>query len=139
MSDDSKSAEKKTRRRLKAPTETVRQRQASAQSQAERPTGAKRGAIARVLSWPFRKVAGWKIWQIKAFRPVRFVARWIGLIIWPPYFRNSFRELMLVTWPNWKQSWRLTFAVLSFAVVLALAIAGVDWLLDRLFKDILLK
>jgi preprotein translocase SecE subunit len=84
-------------------------------------------------------VAGLPVWQASWFRPFRFVGRWIGLILWPPYFRNSARELMLVTWPNFRQTWRLTFAVLSFAAVFGLLIAGVDYGLDKLFKEVLLK
>jgi preprotein translocase SecE subunit len=84
-------------------------------------------------------VAGLSIWQASWFRPFRFVGRWIGLILWPPYFRNSARELMLVTWPSFRQTWRLTFAVLSFAAVFGLLIAGVDYGLDKLFKEVLLK
>lgn len=141
MSDSTASdkGDKKSRRRLKAPVETIRQRQASEQSRADRPTGQRRGSIARVLGWPFRTVAGWGIWQTKALKPVRFVGRWIGLVIFPPYFRASFRELKLVTWPDWRKSWRLTFAVLAFAAVFGIAIAGIDFVFDRLFKDILLK
>ena len=130
---------KKPRRRLKAPAETVRQKQASVQSQADRPAGVRRGKLKSAITWPFRKIGGLSLWQGTWFKPFRFVGRWVGLILVPPYFRNSWRELRLVTWPNWRLSWRLTFAVLAFALVLALAIAGVDWLLDRLFKDILLK
>lgn len=136
---ENESTDNKPKRRLKAPAETVRQRQASEQSKADKPVGKKRGRIGRVLSAPFRFIGGWKVWQAKWFRPVRKVGRWVGLVIWPPYFRNSFKELKLVTWPNWTQTWRLTFAVLAFAAVFGLAIAGIDWLLDRLFKDILLK
>jgi preprotein translocase SecE subunit len=132
-------SDKKPRRRLKAPTETVRQRQASELSRADRPTKQRRSAVGRFLSWPFRKVAGWSIWQAKALKPVRFVVRWVGLIVWPPYFRRSVEELKRVTWPNWKQSWRLTFAVLAFAAVFGLLIAGVDFVFDKLFREVLLK
>jgi preprotein translocase subunit SecE len=62
----------------------------------------------------------------------------ISTILFLSYLKNSFIELKMVTWPTWKQSRKLTFAVLAFAVVFGAAIAGVDWLLGKIFKDILL-
>lgn len=66
-------------------------------------------------------------------------ARVIGLVIFPKYLRNSFRELRLVTWPTWKQSRQLTFAVLIFAIVFGGSVALVDYGLDKLFRHILVK
>jgi preprotein translocase SecE subunit len=60
-------------------------------------------------------------------------------ILVPKYFREAFKELKLVSWPNWQQSRKLTYAVLSFAVVFGTVIAVVDLGLDRVFKTILLK
>lgn len=131
--------QKSGKRRLRAPAETVRQRQTNLASRSDQPKRSVIRPIGRLLGWPFRTIAAFKLWQTTAWKPFKFIGRWIGLIVWPPYFRNSFRELKLVTWPNWKQSWRLTFAVLSFAAVFGVVIAGLDWGLDRLFKDILLK
>jgi preprotein translocase SecE subunit len=78
-------------------------------------------------------------WQAAWFKPFRFVGKWIGIVVVPPYVRSSFRELRLVTWPNWRQTCRLTFAVLAFAAVFGAAIAGIDFGLDKLFKEVLLK
>ena len=63
----------------------------------------------------------------------------IAKIIFPAYFRSSWRELRQVTWPTWKQSRDLTFAVLVFAVIFGAAIAVVDYGLDKVFRNILLK
>lgn len=60
-------------------------------------------------------------------------------IIVPAYFRNSWRELRMVTWPTWKLSRQLTVAVLIFAVIFAGLIGLVDWGLDKAFKVIFLK
>lgn len=68
----------------------------------------------------------------------RFLAP-IGRFIIPKYFRASWGELKLVTWPSGKEGRRLTFAVLIFAVVFGAAIAGVDWGVDKLFQRLLLK
>lgn len=68
-------------------------------------------------------------------RPVKFIGRIIGL----RFIRNSWRELRTVTWPTWKESVRLTGAVIIFAVIFGAFIAVVDYGLDKVFKQILLK
>ena len=71
--------------------------------------------------------------------PIRMVGKLLGLILFANYFRNSFRELRLVTWPGRRESLRLTSAVLMFAVVFGAIVAGVDFGLDKLFKELVLK
>ncbi|HEX5744029.1 MAG TPA: preprotein translocase subunit SecE [Candidatus Saccharimonadales bacterium] len=66
-------------------------------------------------------------------------ARSIGKVVFPAYFRNSLRELKMVTWPNWKKSRQLTFAVLVFAIIFAALISVVDYGLNKVFKSILLN
>ena len=65
--------------------------------------------------------------------------RIIGAILLPRYFRNSWKELRQVTWPNGRESRRLTIAVVLFATVFGLVIALVDYGLDKVFKQVLLK
>ncbi|HVX57234.1 MAG TPA: preprotein translocase subunit SecE [Candidatus Saccharimonadales bacterium] len=72
-------------------------------------------------------------------QPVAKPARTAGKVLVPAYFRNSWQELKLVTWPSWKQSRQLTFAVIIFAIVFGALIALVDFGLDKLFKNILLR
>jgi len=57
----------------------------------------------------------------------------------PRYFKNAWAELRLVTWPSRRESWRLTGAVFIFAIVFGLLIAGVDKVLDEIFKKTVLK
>lgn len=64
---------------------------------------------------------------------------WLGKKIVPAYFKNSFKELKLVTWPNRKESRQLTTAVIVFAVVLSLIVALIDLGLDKVFKKVILK
>jgi preprotein translocase SecE subunit len=74
--------------------------------------------------------------------PFRIVGRFLGRIsrfIVPPYFRNSWRELRAVTWPKMRVSFKLTFAVIVFAVVFGTVVAVVDYGLDKVFKQVLLK
>jgi preprotein translocase SecE subunit len=67
------------------------------------------------------------------------IFRWIGYVLLPPYFRNSWKELRKVAWPNRRQSLELTRAVIIFAVIFGALVAGVDYGLDKVFKEILLK
>ncbi len=76
------------------------------------------------------------------FKPLFFVLRplfWVLKKITPRYFKNSFAELKLVTWPTRKETRQLTTAVLMFAIVLGTSVAFVDLGLDKLFKKVILK
>lgn len=118
---DKQEGQKPKRRLRSAPVVTVRDRAGNAKA-------AKPSRIGRVLA--------------PIGRPLRPVGRVIAIIsrfVIPPYFRNSFRELRLVTWPNRRESWRLTYAVLLFSIVFGGLIAIVDYGLDKLFKEVLLK
>ena len=79
--------------------------------------------------------AGKILRKLSNFKPIKL----IGKIIFPSYFRSSWRELKQVTWPSWRQSRQLTFAVLLFAFIFGALIAVVDFGLDKLFRNILLK
>ena len=81
----------------------------------------------RVITWPFRT------------RPVRAIGRFLGRIFWPKYFRNSYKELKLVEWPSRRNTLKLTFAVLAFALVFGLAAAGVDLILDKVIRRIIFR
>ena len=133
MADD-KSSKPERKRRVKDP-ETFRERALKANEPAAKTTGkSKAGQTGGKAAGLGRGLSGFKPLQpfIRVFRP-------IGRIIVPSYLRNSWKELKLVTWPNWKQSRQLTFAVLVFAVVFGAVIAIVDYGLDKIFRNILLK
>ena len=84
-------------------------------------------APAKLIAKPFK------------LRPVRFVFRWLGRILWPRYFRNSFKELRQVTWPSRRETWKLTFAVLTFAVVFGFLVTLTDYGLDKVIRRIVLR
>jgi preprotein translocase SecE subunit len=129
-------AETRTKRRRVKNPETFRERAIKASAQADRP--AKRGLVrrlgGRVLLPVFRPISR-VLRRLFDRQPFRF----IGKILFPAYFRNSWHELQQVTWPNWRESRRLTGAVLIFAIIFGAAIALVDYGLDKVFRSILLK
>lgn len=57
----------------------------------------------------------------------------------PRFFREAWQELKLVQWPNRKETTKLTTAVFIFAIAFGAIIAVVDFGLDKLFKELLLK
>jgi preprotein translocase subunit SecE len=122
----------KPKKRQLRPATTVREQSQKATARAEKP---KKGAkVGRILSAPFRLLAK----PFKILGKIKFF-RTLGLILWPKYFRNSFRELRQVTWPNRKQTRQLTTAVIIFSVIFGVLIAIVDFGLDKLFKKVILQ
>jgi preprotein translocase SecE subunit len=125
----------KPKRLVKNP-ETFRERAIKATQVSDKPSRAGRlkTAIGKILSPIFHPI-GTVLRRFFGLKPMRI----LGKVIFPPYLRNSWAELKLVTWPNWKQSRRLTSAVLIFAIIFGAVIALVDYGLDKVFRNILLK
>ena len=73
--------------------------------------------------------------------PFKFIGRGLKKIsrfIIPPYFRKSWQELKQVTWPSWRDTWKLTLAVILFSVIFGVIITVVDIGLDKLFRKVIL-
>jgi preprotein translocase SecE subunit len=125
------------KRTVKNP-ETFRERAQKAAIEGDKPKqGAKARQGVKVVFRPLRSARAVK--NFPPFKPLRKPLRIIGLIIFPKYFRNSWQELKLVTWPGFKESIRLTWAVLLFAIIFGTSVALVDYGLNTVFKHILLK
>jgi preprotein translocase SecE subunit len=129
-------AEKKQPRVRKIETVRERNEKASAKAEASASKVKKQPVrkTARVVGKPFRFVA-----RPFRIRPVRFVFKWIGLILVPRYFRNAFKELRQVTWTTRRQTWKLTFAVLVFAIIFGFLVTVTDYGLDKVIKRIVLR
>ena len=108
------------------------------------------GAFLRGFFWPVKIVWRGLVWLTHHFplkhlghglrwfanlRVVRFIGRILGL----RYVRESWKELRQVTWPTFRESRRLTTAVVLFSVIFGLLIALVDFGLDKVFKQFILK
>lgn len=130
------------KRRVKNP-ETFRERSLKAVVASEKPSLARRlrSAAAKIIGPVIRPVLGalGRLGDVQPFKAIYKLLRLIGLIVLPSYLRSSWKELKLVTWPNRKQSRQLTLAVLIFAVAFGAVVALVDYGLDRVFRNILLK
>jgi len=112
--------------------QSVRERAEAAQENGQQPR--RLHATKRRIGAPFRAI-GRFLTLLNRFKILRI----IGYVIVPPYFRNSWKELKLVTWPKFRESLRLTSAVFLFAAVFGVVIAIVDYGLDKIFKQVLLK
>lgn len=132
-----------SRKRLVKNPETFRERALKAGQESDKPKRtarlrqAGRQAV-RPVTRPVVTAAG-KAAAFKPLHPLYKVFRLIGKVLVPVYLRQSWRELRQVTWPGWSESRRLTFAVLVFSIAFGAAVAAIDFVLDRLFRDILLK
>jgi preprotein translocase SecE subunit len=147
---DNEQAPERKKRRLRAPSESVRERAVKVQEEAANPTPTKRGLVWRGFTAPVRALGRGLVWLshrpplkqighgLRWFftrRPVKFIGQLLGV----RYVVSSFKEVKLVTWPNFRLSMRLTGAVIIFSVIFGALIAGVDYGLDKLFKHIILK
>ena len=53
------------------------------------------------------------------------------------YLRDSWQELRQVRWPNRKQTWKLTFAVIIYILIIALFLMVLDAILKLLFNNLI--
>lgn len=127
----------KSKKRIVKNPETFREKVLKA----NQPEVKKSRLITKVLGAPFRAIrsAYLRFAKVKGLKPIFKILSFLGKIVWPPYFRNSFNELKGVTWPTPKMSVRLTYAVIAFAVVFGVSVAVVDYGLGKVFKVLLLK
>src|SRR6056297_1647912 len=58
--------------------------------------------------------------------------------IFPRYFRESWGKIKKVTWPDFRTTWKLVFAVFVFAIIIGGFIAALDFGLEKLFREIIL-
>lgn len=129
---------KTTKRRLRAPAQTVRQQAEKAQAEALKPEGKPRlRAAAATAGRPLGFIG--RLFNRQPFKTIGKVLGFIGRILLPKFIRNAFAELKYVTWPNRKQSRQLTFAVIMFAIVFGVIVTVVDYGLDKLFRALILK
>ena len=57
----------------------------------------------------------------------------------PKFLRDSWKEIRQVTWPNMRLTFRLTMAVFIFSVVFAVIVGILDFGLDKLFREVIVR
>ncbi len=128
--------EAKPKRRMVKRAETVREKAEKASQAKPKKTGVLHLAL-RYIAAPFRWIgrgiakSGRWLRKFKAFKI-------IGKILWPAYFRESWKELRQVTWPSRRETWQLTLAVIIFSVIFGALVAVVDFGLDKVFKKLII-
>jgi len=95
--------------------------------------------IGKGLAWtshrpPLKQIGHGLRWFFST-PPLRFIGRILGF----GYIRGSWQELGQVTWPTRREGRRLTTAVIIFSLIFSAIIPVVDYGLDKLFKQLLLK
>lgn len=125
------------KRRIKKAAPTVRQQAAAG------PKPEKRRRVKKTASIAFRPLRkAYHFGKKEIYLPLpdnrigRFLNKRRSFI--PNYFKESWKELRQVTWPTRKETFKLTLAVFTFAIVFGLMVAVVDFGLDRLFRKIFL-
>jgi preprotein translocase SecE subunit len=128
-----------SKKRLVKNPETFRERAVKANTAQPKNQASVRSksAIAKIVR-PIGQVIK-NFFSLRFFKIFRLPLKILGKILFVSYFVNSFKELKLVTFPKWPESRKLTYAVLSFAVVFGASIAGVDLVLGKIFRNLLLK
>src|SRR3712207_6630154 len=101
-------ADQPSKRQVKNP-ETFRERALKASEEGDQPKTSRFKRTTKPVFGPLGAALS-LIFRTKPFRL-------LGRILIPRYIRNSWRELKLVTWPNRQLSFRLTFAVIVFAII----------------------
>lgn len=57
----------------------------------------------------------------------------------PKFFKEAWAEIKLVTWPNRRETYRLTVAVFIFSLVFGVLVALLDMGLDKVFKEVIIN
>lgn len=131
-------AEAKKKRVIRKP-ETVREKAAKKTETTPKPRRLHKaaGAAKRPLG------AARKIGR-KEYHPIKLPDNKLGRFLTtnrrftPRFFRDAWGELKQVTWPNRKETIKLTIAVFVFAITLSLIVGVVDFGLDKLFRELLI-
>lgn len=79
----------------------------------------------------------------KEYHPIKLPDNRFGRILGkrinfiPKYFRESWREIRQVSWPGRRETIRLTIAVFIFSAVFATIVASLDFVLDKVFRNLI--
>ena len=66
-----------------------------------------------------------------------FIGKGLRRIV-PGFLAGAFYEIKRVSWPGRSETIRLTWAVFVFAIVFSIIVAMLDFVLDKIFRSIIL-
>ena len=124
--------------RIRKP-QTVRERVENVQNKEEKPRRIRKSAEKVARQFKAAATVGRKEYYLSLpdSRVFRFLNKRRSFI--PRFFREAWAELKQVSWPNRKETFKLTTAVFIFAIAFGLIIAITDYGLDKLFRKVLLQ
>jgi preprotein translocase SecE subunit len=70
-------------------------------------------------------------------KPLGLLGRILSILV-PGFLKGAFNEIRHTTWPGRSETIRLTWAVFVFAVIFSIIVAGLDFVLDKVFRSIIL-
>lgn len=116
----------------------LKQKKQRVQPKRARQLGAGRGRISAL----FKKLKGpggkeYHPFKLPDNRAGRLLQKRGRLI--PSYFKEAWQEISKVSWPNRRETTRLTIAVFIFAVIFTTIVAILDFGLDKLFREIIIN
>jgi preprotein translocase SecE subunit len=124
QSEESGKSAKANKKRLVKPAPSIRERKEQERAKSGKP---EQGKIRKFFS-----AIG------KPFRAIGRGLKWLSKYTVPPYFRQAFVELGRVKWPTWKESRKLTTAVIIFSVIFGVLTGFLDYGLNFAFKKLIL-
>ena len=129
-------AEESSKKSRVRKTETMRDKAQKAETSKQKPR--RLNKTANAVKKPFKKAKDIGTTEYYLITPSEkgirgFLTKRRRFI--PKYFRDSYKELKLVTWPNRRETLRLMWAVFIFAIVFGLLITVVDYGLEKLFRE----
>lgn len=136
-----KEAEKNTKKRVRKP-ETVRDRTTKAAKSESKPKRLRK--VGTTAAKPFQRASAFGKKEIQLPLTHKIPDTKVGRFFskrrsaTPRYFINAFKELKQVRWPSNRETLKLTSAVFIFAVIFGLLVAIVDYILDYIFKKVIL-
>lgn len=131
-------ADKNAPRRVRKQPESVRQRASKQQ------TEKRHRRVRNVTDTAKKPISAATKAGRKEYHPIKLPDSKLGRLLGkrvrfvPKYFRNAWQEIKQVTWPNARETTKLTVAVIIFALVLGGLVWALDYGLNKLFREVLL-
>ncbi len=99
------------------------------------------GSVPSKVTKPFNKFFKFGSKEYSIPTPNNWLGRLLskrGRLV-PKFFKESWVELKKVTWPNRKETYRLTVAVFIFSIIFGVLVAFLDVGLDKLFREVIIN